>query len=217
MRKLVALILLAGSQAQAVEIPVAARHHNVSNYCTWSALDTLARTHGIDALVGITRQRWERNGQRSSDPGYDAAVRQELTSRGVEFQMRDHGSYDRSLLENFTATHGVVIGWKTGTPTMGCHSVVVTQYDQDAASGWVYFYDPSKPLQNGEPKIWRVERSFFDQWWMGGSIVVFPGSEKLPKSEAQPVASQPISMKPAAIPAAKPASVLVQLNTPYVP
>lgn len=174
-------------QARAVDLPISARHHNTSNYCTWSALDTLARTHNISALIGITRQRYDRNGGAFSDPGFDAAVRQELTSRGVKFEMREHGSFDRSLLEQFTASHGVVIGWKVGTPTMGCHSVVVTQYDDDAGTadspGWVHYYDPSKPLdKDKQPKIWRVQRSFFDQYWMGGSIVVFgdsPGGDPL--------------------------------------
>jgi hypothetical protein len=215
MRKSIALLLLAAlvliaARARAVEIPIEARHHNVANYCTWSALDTLARTHGIASLVGITRQRWDSFKGRFSDPGLDAEVRKELTARGVEFQMRDHGSYDRALLENFTASHGVVIGWKTGTPTMGCHSVVVTEYDQQP-DGSVRYYDPSKPLQNGQPKIWTVPRSFFDQWWMGGSIVVFSNSQ------AQPASGSLSKNQPAAPVATKPASVLVQLNTPYVP
>jgi hypothetical protein len=49
----------------------------------------------------------------------------------------------------------------------------VTRFDEEV----VEFYDSSKPVgPDKRPKIWRCGRAWFDRWWIGSSVVVFPGS-----------------------------------------
>jgi hypothetical protein len=160
--------------AAALELPVESRVKNVGSYCTWASLDTLARANGVEQLRGVMEER-RRQHQSLPDPGYDETIEAELKTRGVKYELRPQWSFDRDLLECYAATHGVAVSLMSGNPwSIGCHTIVVTRYDED----WVEFYDSSKPIDaNQRPKIWRCGRDWFDQWWLGSSVVVFPGGD----------------------------------------
>jgi hypothetical protein len=189
------LILVAGScfptELGAVELPVAARVENIGSYCTWASLDTLARANGIPRLCGVMEERRKQN-ESQPDPGYDDKIEEELKARGVRYELRPQWSYDRDLLERYAAKHGVAVSLMAGNPwSIGCHTIVVTRYDKV----WVEFYDSSKPVDaNKQPKIWRCGRTWFDQWWLGSSVVVFPGGKPKELSGAM-ASSEPSGAK----------------------
>ena len=162
--------------ALSLELPVDARVKNVDGYCTWACLDTLARANGIVPLRGVFKDRRERSQDAPADPGYDDEIEWELTCRGVRFEMRPQWSYERDLLEQYAQCYGVAVSLMAGNPwSVGCHTIVVTRYDEE----WVEFYDSSKPLDKDKrPKIWRCGRGWFDQWWLGSSVVVFPEKQR---------------------------------------
>jgi hypothetical protein len=171
---LAALVAASGwaAPAAAKDLPVAARVNNVGSYCTWASLDTLARANGIPQLCGVMEERRKQN-ESQPDPGYDEKIEEELKSRGVRYELRAQWSFDRELLEKYAERYGVAVSLMSGNPwSIGCHTIVVTHYDEV----WVEFYDSSKPVDaQKQPKIWRCGRAWFDQWWLGSSVVVFPG------------------------------------------
>jgi hypothetical protein len=158
----------------AIDIPIAARVRNIGGYCTWASLDTLARANGIGPLRGIMEARRAR--QRTvADPGYDHVIEAELKARGVRYQLRKQFSFNRDLLEQYANSHGVAVSLKSGNPwSIGCHTIVVTRYDDTL----VQFYDSSKPLDTSQqPKVWCCGRGWFDTWWLGSSVVIFPDDQ----------------------------------------
>jgi hypothetical protein len=157
--------------AVAIDLPVEARVANVGSYCTWASLDTVARANGVQQLSGILEERRRRNMARP-DPGYDRTIAAELEARRVHYAICPQGSYDRNLLKRFANTYGVVVSLAAGNPwSIGCHTIVVTQYNDER----VEFYDSSRPVdQYRRPRVWYCSRGWFDQWWIGSSVVVFP-------------------------------------------
>jgi len=177
------LVLFAGlSPVRAIELPIAARVRNIGGYCTWASLDTLARTNGCGRLRGIFNARRARQ-QTVADPGYDHVIEAELKARGVRYELRPQFSYDRELLEQYADPHGVAVSLKSGNPwSIGCHTIVVTRYDETT----VEFYDSSKPVDaSQQPKVWTCGRAWFDTWWLGSSVVVFPDDEAESQAAAQ--------------------------------
>ena len=169
------LVSLSGSWAAAVELPVEARVANVGGYCTWACLDTLARANGVAPLCGVMGDRRQKKAAEENpeiDPGYDEQIEAELQARGVRYELRPQWSFERDLLEQYAACYGVAVSLMSGNPwSIGCHTIVVTRYDED----WVEFYDSSKPVDKDKrPKIGAVGRAWFDEWWLGSSVVVFP-------------------------------------------
>jgi hypothetical protein len=119
-------------------------------------------------LIGIRDQRRDKT-KAAADPGYESAVVGELNSRNVHYERRPQLSFQRDLLEQYAVSHGVVVALKQGNPWCGgCHSIVVSGYDDSRVS----FYDSSRPVHNGEPKIWTCGRDWFDAWWLGDSLVL---------------------------------------------
>jgi hypothetical protein len=161
-------------QAFALDLSLEARVKNIGGYCTWACLDTLARANGIGKLRGVFDDRRER-AHAAADPGYDDEIELELQSRGVRYELRPQWSFKRDLLERYAYGYGVAVSLMAGNPwSIGCHTIVVTRFDED----WVEFYDSSKPVdQEKKPKIWRCGRGWFDQWWLGSSVVVFPDND----------------------------------------
>jgi hypothetical protein len=158
------------------ELPVSARVQNIGGYCTWASLDTLARANGIEQLRGVMEQRREQNSCQP-DPGYDETIEAELQARGVRYEMRKQWSFETDLLEQFAEKHGVAVSLIHGNPwSIGCHTIVVTRFTDDV----VEFYDSSRPVDTDQkPKIWRCGREWFNQWWLGCSVVVFPGDTSM--------------------------------------
>lgn len=163
------------STADAVDIPEYARvNKNPGSYCTWTCIDVLSRRHNITPLRGLLRERWlKRN--RVPDPGYPTTVLTVLKERDARYDYIPQWSYNRKLLNDHADTLGVIVSLKDGNPySNGCHSVIVTFYDQHLAQ----FYDPNRP-----DKIrLTCSREWFDTWWLGDSLVLYPseptGSDK---------------------------------------
>jgi hypothetical protein len=157
--------------ARGLELPVSARVQNIGGYCTWASLDTLARANGIEQLRGVMEQRREQNSCQP-DPGYDETIEAELQARGVRYEMRKQWSFETDLLEQYAEKHGVAVSLIHGNPwSIGCHTIVVTKFTDES----VEFYDSSRPVDTDQkPKIWRCGREWFNQWWLGCSVVVFP-------------------------------------------
>jgi hypothetical protein len=157
---LISIILLC------IEIPVEARVKNPGSYCAWSSLDTLARVHGIERLKHVSRDRLIKN-QGYPDAGYDHVMVKELESRKVKHEIRKQWSYDRTLLNSYAATLGVSVSLMQGNPYCGgCHQIIVTHYDQ-----WtVQFFDTNTPKKDR----YTCSREWFDTWWLGNSLVIFP-------------------------------------------
>jgi hypothetical protein len=168
------------THAAAFDLPIEARVQNVGSYCTWASLDTLARANGIPKLCGVMEERRQQN-ESQPDPGYDEKIEEELKSRGVRYALRGQWSFERDLLEQYAATYGVAVSLMAGNPwSIGCHTIVITHYDEQT----VEFYDSSKPVDSDQrPKIWRCGRGWFDQWWLGSSVVVFPNDATMEMSE----------------------------------
>jgi hypothetical protein len=149
-----------------LEIPQEARIKNPGAYCSWACLEVLARTHDIDKLQGILADRMKRKGGHP-DPGYDEVMKDELDRRGVEYEIRNQWSFDTYLLDNYASTLGVAVSLKQGNPyCVGCHHIVVIHCDKMT----VQFYDSNTP----EKKFWTCSREWFNVWWLGNSLVVFP-------------------------------------------
>jgi hypothetical protein len=152
----------------AIDLPEACRVRNIGPMCAWASLDTLARANEVQDLVGVLEYR---RANWPEELAYDGVIKAELDRRGVHYDFRNQYSYDRSLLYQYSVPFGVAVALKAGNPhSIGCHMIVVTHYD----SKRVEFYDSSKPVRDGQPKTWRCGRPWFDQWWLGCSIVVFP-------------------------------------------
>jgi hypothetical protein len=68
-----------------------------------------------------------------------------------------------------------VVSLKSGNPwSIGCHTIVITSYGETT----VEFYDSSKPVDAAQqPKIWSCGRDWFDAWWLGSSVVIFPDGQ----------------------------------------
>jgi len=165
-----ALLIFAGA-ACAIELDEDHRIPNIDGMCAWSSLETLGRANGVKSLHGL---RDYRRLHRPTELAYDHVIRAELDSRGVHYEFRPQGSYDRTLLEKYSRHFGVAAALKPNNPWCGGpHEIVVTDFGPE----WVEFYDSSRPLQDGKPKIWRCGRSWFEAYWWGQSIVVFPGPE----------------------------------------
>jgi hypothetical protein len=165
--------LLTVSQLGAIELPVSVRVHNIGGYCTWASLDTLARANGIEQLKGVMERRRQQKASEP-DPGYDEVIEAELQSCGVRYELRQQWSYETDLLEQYAETYGVAVSLMNGNPwSIGCHTIVVTKFTDEI----VEFYDSSRPMdEKKQPKIWRCGREWFNQWWIGSSVVVLPGS-----------------------------------------
>jgi hypothetical protein len=157
----------------AVELPVEKRVRNIGGYCTWASLDTLARVNDIEELAGVMEYRRQQKACQP-DPGYDDEIEAELQSRGVRYELRRQWSYETDLLERYAEAYGVAVSLVRGNPwSLGAHTIVVTRFTDEI----VEFYDSSRPVdQNQRPKIWQCGRQWFDQWWLGSSVVVLPES-----------------------------------------
>ena len=167
------LVLVAYGLAGAIELPVDKRVQNIGGYCTWASLDTLARVNGIEQLQGVMEHRRKQKCCQP-DPGYDEEIETELKARGVRYELRRQWSYETDLLEQYAESYGVAVSLMNGNPwSIGAHTIVVTRFTAEV----VEFYDSSRPLdQNKQPKIWQCGREWFDQWWLGCSVVVLPGT-----------------------------------------
>lgn len=167
MTRFTLLALLIQGSAVAIELPEECRVENRGPMCAFAALETLGRTHGITALYGLRDDRYEKDPRGLT---YDSTIADELSRRGVRYELRPQWSFDRSLLRRYANSHGVVVALKPGNNwSGGCHAVAVTRYDDE----WVEFYDCNRTTQNGRAKIWRCPRRWFDeQGWMGSSVVV---------------------------------------------
>jgi hypothetical protein len=167
-------VLVSSAPISAIDLPLGARIRNIGGYCTWASLDTVAHANGISRLRGVFQARRESR-RTTADPGYDYAIEEELKSRGVRYELRRQFSYDRELLEKYAGSYGVVVSLKSGNPwSIGCHTILITSYDETT----VEFYDSSKPVDaSQQPKIWSCGRDWFDTWWLGSSVVIFPDDD----------------------------------------
>jgi hypothetical protein len=106
---------------------------------------------------------------------YHPDIEIELKKRKVNYLMHQEFSRKLDLLEKYADTNGVAVTFGRGNPhSVGCHMVVVTLFDDNQ----VEFYDNSKPLdKEGKPKIWKCNRSWFNQSWLGDSIVILGDNE----------------------------------------
>ncbi len=145
-----------------VEVPDHMRVKNSSGYCMWACLDTAARVNESQGLVGVLTRRKLWIGYKHA---FDDEIEKELIKCNASYLITYQLSNDRSLLEQYTSTHGVIVSFKIGTPVLGCHAVLVTEYNDKV----VRFYDPNKI-----EKIWTCSRLWFDAYWLGGSIVILP-------------------------------------------
>jgi hypothetical protein len=109
-RSLLILALLATPAL--AELPEAARVPNIGGYCSWASLDSLARANDVQPLVGILGDR--RASGKPVDPGYDSEIIAELKARGVRYEFRPHGSYDREVLYRHAETSGVMVAIMAG-------------------------------------------------------------------------------------------------------
>lgn len=175
------------------------QYANAGGYCTWACLDALARHHGITALRGITRQRWEESGHALTSPGYDTEVKKELEARGVRYQMtkmeEDKSKHDLSLLTKYGNTLGVEIALRPNSE-LGLHSVLVVGFGEKELK----FYDTNRKARGQADVLLTRDRQWFDSYWYGRSVVVFPdgyeedqqdgklSQQKEGKDESQPYA-----------------------------
>jgi len=162
---LLAINAMIAASLLSLDIPEEAKvNRNPGVYCTWTCIDVVQRVHNIKPLKGLLRERWlARNG--APDPGYPTVVEAALKQRHVNYHFCDQFSYNRRLLNDYADKYGVIVALKTGNPfSKFCHSILVTSYDQ-----WtVQFYCPDAQ------KRFTCSREWFDIWWLGDSLVIFP-------------------------------------------
>ena len=173
MKQLAAFILLC-SPALAIDLPEECRVANRGPLCAWASLETLGNLHGIEQLKGLRDYRYTK---RPNEKAFDPVVKAELERRGVRFAMTPNLSYNRSLLERYADSHGVMVALRPNSGwSIYCHAVVINHYDADKA-GAVEFYCSDKRQSGGVKGTWKAPRVWFDRAWQGGSVVVFPDEE----------------------------------------
>jgi hypothetical protein len=168
------LSLAVASVAGALEVPSKAKVANRDSYCCWACLETLGRTHRIQALYDLVENRrsdpddlvlgpwgWE---VRPKNYGYDRSLKNKLDSLGVRYTMQFTGNYSRGLLQHadrdgclVTVNPGAFAGMTNG------HGIVLTHYDDRR----VEFYDPNDPSS-----MYEATRRWFDYYWTGLVIVI---------------------------------------------
>jgi len=144
-------------------------------YCMWCSLETMGRHTKRRKLYGLAdrykRQRfWRReNGRwaqkREGGATYDEAVHQ-LEKLDVKFYASDsRGDALRFIKKSCDNGIGSVIGladWTGGTKK---HAVLVTKLTDKT----VEFVD-----SNERGPTWRVDRDWFDYYWLGWAITLKP-------------------------------------------
>jgi hypothetical protein len=161
------------------------QYGNWYNYCAFACLDTLARHHNLSKLKSITRD-FAAKSQNSTVPGngfvsdpYGVLAR-ELMIRDIQFKRTsfqlDTTKQDKSLLLKYANRLGVLVTFRSDCPGFGPHAVLCLDYEE--ADPTVTIYDPNRRTrQKRQPDakpIITITRAYFDKWWTGASIVVFP-------------------------------------------
>lgn len=177
-----------------IEIPKDKRVANFpSGCCVWCAVESLGNIHGIDALKGLAKCRHDNYSQKKAwvegayvydefgrliqimgphwrivneAPGNPSRVKEEFSRLKINYKMQEPDNFDTAILkESMDKKLGCAIGVKN-YPHEGCyHMVTLTELTKDK----VVFID-----NNGDTPRIEKSRKWFDEHWMGFTIIVYP-------------------------------------------
>lgn len=183
-----------------VDIPQDKRVKNLeSGVCVWCAIENLANVHGIDQLKGIAKYRHENYGNKlvfvpggyivdifgnwiqtggywmsvNEAPGSIERVLEEFERLKVKkFKIQPIGDLNQEILnEAISKNIGCAIGVKDYPGEGDLHMVTLTELTKEK----VVFID-----NNGKCERFEKTRKWFDDHWMGYTILIYP-NEKEPE------------------------------------
>src|SRR5438477_4637449 len=110
LRLVFVLVLCVPALAEVPTDPANRLSNNDGRSCGWCALETLARTQGIEALYGIRDARQRVGGSLINDENAKA----QLDYLGVRFTMQTHGERNPKFLSDTLVTGRGVAVWFGG-------------------------------------------------------------------------------------------------------
>lgn len=149
-----------------IELPQWARTKNYGPNCLWACVNTLARLHDIHDHRFILADRIADHNIRGYKDARDIHVEEYLKHIGANYKITQQKNKDKSLLEQYGSSYGVVVSFYKGfRPGWVSHAVLVIEYTDTS----VTFWDPNFPTYT-----YKCTRRWFDYWWSGGSLVILP-------------------------------------------
>jgi hypothetical protein len=169
---LLALTLFCGMAVADVKIATADRVENVSpGYCSWCAIETLARHHKITSLVGLVKNRVE---DKKFSGGASWLIMKALNEAKVDYKIRFIADYE-AIQEACDEGRGAVVNIFNYPDTYNYHAITLTHIDKKI----VRFVD-----SNDIEKDVELPRAFFEKNWDGFSLVLsVPKKEIVKKPE----------------------------------